>query len=203
MKHNLLLKQLILVTAVLVGTVQAYGYADVEQSVSTDVQPAVAISKISSNESGTINPVNGVSTGLSASFKLETNGTDEDYDFVVTSTLPTTDGEVSAYGQNGCLLFGNVTSLPTAAAVADAKVGGNNNRNVIAYPITMGITEPMSVDFANSTQYGDCWVVKVNTGNEGTLTQTVGQTPVVNTYSIGQDESGTYKATVTFTAFSK
>ncbi len=103
MKNNNLIKSLILITTVLIGTVQAYGYAEVEQSVTTDVQPSVAISKISSNESGSINPATGTNTGLSASFQIQTNGTDDDYDFIVTSSIITPEnGTVSAYGQNGC-----------------------------------------------------------------------------------------------------
>ena len=204
MKNNNLIKSLILITTVLIGTVQAYGYAEVEQSVTTDVQPSVAISKISSNESGSINPATGTNTGLSASFQIQTNGTDDDYDFIVTSSILTLEnGTVSAYGQNGCLLFGNITNPPTITAIENARLGGNDNRNVIAYPVTMGITSPMSVDFQNNATYGDCWVVKVNTGAEGTLTQTVGQNPFGNTYSVGQDEAGSYQATVTFTAVSK
>ena len=204
MKNNNLIKSLILITTVLIGTVQAYGYAEVEQSVTTDVQPSVAISKITSRETGSINPATGVNTGLSASFNLQTNGSDEDYDFIVTSSILSMDGgEVSAYGQNGCLLFGNTTSLPTVTAIENARTGGSDNRNVIAYPLTMGITSPMSVDFTSSAQYGECWVVKVNNTMEGTLTQTVGQNPFGNTYSVGQDEAGAYRATVTFTAVSK
>ena len=201
MRHNLL-KSFILILA-LVGATRAYGYAEVEQSVTTDVQPSVAISKTISQESGSIEPSTGVNTGLNASFNIQTNGTDDDYDFIVGSTILSTDGEVSAYGQNGCLLFGNTISLPTASAINDARVGGNNNRNVIGYPVTMSITEPMSVDFTNSTTYGECWVVKVNAASEGTLNQTIGQSPVAQTYSVGQDEAGTYRATVTFTAISK
>ena len=191
-------------TLVLIGTVKTYGYAEVEQSVTTDVQPSVAISKTTSNETGTINPTNGTNTGLNASFQIQTNGSDDNYDFIVTSSILSLDGgEVSAYGQNGCLLFGNTVSLPTATAIENAKTGGNNNRNVIAYPVNMGITSPMSVDFQNTAAHGECWVVKVNTGNEGTLTQTIGQNPFGQTYSVGQDEAGAYKATVTFTAVSK
>ena len=189
--------------SVLFGTVKAYGYAEVEQSVTTDVQPSVAISKTVSQETGSINPTTGTNTGLNASFKIQTNGTDENYDFIVGSTILTTAGEVSAYGQNGCLLFGNTVSLPTKSAIENAKTGGNNNRNVIAYPVTMSITNPMSVDFTSSATYGECWSVKVNNSQEGTLSQTIGQNPVNNTYSIGQDEAGAYRATVTFTAVSK
>ncbi len=203
MKYNFL-KSLISVIAILTVTVRAYGYAEVEQSVTTDVQPSVSISKTVSQEAGSINPANGMNTGLNASFQIQTNGTDEDYDFIVGSEIQSTDGSVSAYGQNGCLLFGNTVSLPTSAAIENARIGGNNNRNVIGYPVTMSITQPMSVNYSNSSAYGgDCWVVKVNSGTEGTLTQTIGQAPVANTYSVGQDEAGTYSAIVTFTAISK
>ena len=187
----------------LIGTEIAYGYAEVEQSVTTEVQPSVAISKITSNEIGSIEPTTGANTGLSASFKLQTNGTDENYDFIISSKINTIDGEVSAYGQNGCLLFGNTISLPTSAAIENAKIGANKNPNVIAYPLNMNITNPMSVEFGNSAMYGDCWIVKVNSATEGTLNQAIGQTPVPNTYSIGEDEAGTYSATVMFTAISK
>lgn len=202
MKNNFL-KSLILITTVLISTVKTYGYAEVEQSVTTDVQPSVAISKLASQEAGTIDPTTGASSGLNASFKLQTNGNDENYDFVVSAKINTIDGEVSAYGQNGCLLFGNTIALPTSSAIENAKMGNKKNPNVIAYPLNMSITSPMSVEFGNSPIYGDSWIVKVNSGTEGTLTQSIGQTPINNTYSIGEDEAGTYSATVTFTAISK
>lgn len=205
MKKQILLN-LILVMTVLFSTVKAFGYAEVEQAVNTSVQPAVAIEKISSMESGTINPKTGVHSGLSASFSLKTNGTDNDYDFIVGSKILTTDGEVSAYTPNGYLLFGNTTVLPTSISVENAKSGGRDNRNVIAYPITINVTNPMSVSFDGSkdTKEGTgCYVVKTNGSYEGTLSQQIGSTPVSNTYSLGSDEAGTYKSVVYFTAISK
>lgn len=188
------------------GTAKAFGDASVEQMLNTSVPPAVAIEKTASLENGSINPETGTHTGLSASFKIQTNGTDEDYDFIVGAKINTMDGEVSGYTENGALLFTNTTVLPTSSAVNNAKVGGKDNRNVIAYPITMNITDPMSVtyDSSRATDEGNgCYVIKINSANEGTLTQNVGGTPVANTYSIGQDEAGTYKATVYLTTVSK
>ena len=188
------------------GTAKAFGDASVEQMLNTSVPPAVAIEKTASLENGSINPETGTHTGLSASFKIQTNGTDEDYDFIVGAKINTMDGEVSGYTENGALLFTNTTVLPTSSAVNNAKVGGKDNRNVIAYPITMNITDPMSVtyDSSRTTDEGKgCYVIKINSANEGTLTQSVGGTPVANTYSIGQDEAGTYKATVYLTTVSK
>lgn len=196
---------LIFLASVTLCTVKAYGYAEAEQSVSTTVQPSVAIEKMASSiETGVVNAETGAHGGLQSVFSLMTNGTDEDYDFIVTSKILTSGGEVSAYGNNGCILFGHTLSTPTAEAIQNAKTGGRDNRNVIAYPVTATITDPMSVSFNNDYGvYGDCYVVKVNGGTEGTLTHIVGQSPVSGTYSVGQDEAGTYQATVTFTAVSK
>lgn len=187
------------------GAVKAYGYAEAEQSVLTDVQPAVAIEKQSSSiENTSANAETGAHTGLQSVFSIQTNGTDDDYDFIITSKLLTDGGEVSAYGNNGSILFGHTLAAPTQAAIDDAKTGGNNNKNVIAYPVTTGVSSPMTIGFEqNYNQYGDCYVVKVNNGTEGTVTHTVGQNPISGTYNIGQDQAGTYQAVVTFTAVSK
>ena len=199
------LKLLISIMSLLLCTVKAYGYAEAEQPISTAVQPSVSIEKQSTSiEAATADAQTGTHTGLQSVFSIQTNGDDEDYDFIVTSKILTEGGEVSAYGNNGCILFGNTFTTPTAEAIENAKNGGNMNKNVIAYPVTTAITEPMTVDFEqNYGLYGDCYVVKVNGGSEGTLTHTVGQTPVSGTYNIGQDPAGTYQTVVTFTAISK
>ena len=86
------------------GAVKVYGYAEAEQSVLTDVQPAVAIEKqTSSIENASANGETGAHTGLQSVFSIQTNGTDSDYDFIITSKILTDGGEVSAYGNNGSL----------------------------------------------------------------------------------------------------
>ena len=110
------------------GAVKAYGYAEAEQSVLTDVQPAVAIEKqTSSIENASANGETGAHTGLQSVFSIQTNGTDSDYDFIITSKILTDGGEVSAYGNNGSLLFGNTLAAPAQAAIDDAKAGGSSN----------------------------------------------------------------------------
>lgn len=199
------LKLLILIIAAGLCSIEAYGDTEVEQMLQTSVQPAVAISKSDASiESGTINAETGVHTGLKSVFTLQTNGTDDEYDFIVTSAIQTEAGNVSAYGTDGILLFGSITELPTEDAVSDAKMGGGNNKNIIAYHVTAVITEPMTVEYQPSYGlYGDCYVVKVNNASEGILEHIVQTTPVGKTYMIGQDAAGTYKTTVTFTAVSK
>ena len=193
-----------MVTAVLTGTVQAYGYASTEQTINTSVQAAVAVEKVSSNEAGTIEPATGAITGeLSSSFNLQTNDTNT-YDFIVYSKILTTDGEVSAFDSNGNLLFGNTTSLPTGTAVSNAKNGNSNNADVIGYRINMTVTDGMDINFTQSETYDKCY--KINfTGSavQGTLTEKISGQPATNTYSIGKDTAGSYSATVYITAISK
>lgn len=205
MNRRILSKLFILLIAAVPTVGISYGYSEAEQSIQTTVQPAVAIEKLSSSvETGTVNPQTGVHTGLKSVFSIKTNGTDDDYDFIVTSSINTENGEVSAYGQDGAILFAHTLTLPTESAAEDAKNGGNNNRNVIAYPVSAVITNPMEVSYrSNYGTHGDCWVVKVNSETDGTLTHTVSPNPVSGTYNITQDQAGTYKSVVYFTAVSK
>lgn len=205
MKKRILSKLFIFLMTVATVTGSSYGYSEAEQSMQTTVQPSVAIEKTSASiETGSVNAQTGVHTGLQSVFSVKTNGTDDDYDFIISSKINSADGDVSAYGNNGQILFAHTLVLPTNSAIEDAKMGGNNNKNVIAYPVTATITEPMTVDFnSNYGVYGDCYVVKVNSAQDGTMTHTVNTTPVSGSYSIGQDQAGTYQSVVTFTAVSK
>ena len=214
MKKQNLLKTFILVISVLFSTVEAFATASVVQTLSVSAQPTVAIEKKSNSvELGEINPENGTHAGLSASFGLQTNGTDDDYTFIVGSKITSYGNEeVSAYSNDGqYLLFGRYGEeeyLPKLDAIENAKAGGNNNPNVIAYPITlMEVTSPMTIQYDASQDTGEntvgCYVVKINSATEGTLRQTIGGNPLQSTYSISQDMAGQYKAVVYFTAISK
>lgn len=214
MKKLNLLNILILVTTVLFSTVEAFASTSVVQTLTTSAQPTVAIEKTATSvETGEINPKTGKHSGLNVSFNLQTNGTDDDYLFIVGSKIMSNGGqEVSAYSNDGAaLLFGKYDQeeyLPTTTAIENAKAGGNNNPNVIVYPISsMTITSPMTVEFnasqENSEGSSGCYVVKVNSAQEGTLKQIIGGSPINNSYSVGQDMSGIYRAVVYFTAISK
>lgn len=203
--NKLMNKTLILLVITTFVVQTTYADTQAEQSLETAVQPAVAITKSESSiENTTVSPANGVHTGLSPIFNLQTNGNDDDYDFIITSKIETTGGAESAYTNSGAILFGHTLSLPTATDIANAKIGGNNNKNVMAYPVNMNVTYPFTAQYQrNYGVYGDCYVIKVNNGSEGTITHAVGTTPVAGSYGIGQDSAGSYKSTVTFTAFSK
>ena len=188
-----------------ISGIQVYGDTEVEQMLKTSVQPAVSIVKTSSVEEGTVNPQTGVHTGLNTVFTLQSNdATDSNYDFIVTSSILTSDGNVSAYSKNGSLLFTNIANPPSITAVNNAKAHGNNNKNVIVYPLNSVTTPPItSIYQENYKSYGNCYIILLHGADEGTLTQTVQSNPIAGTYSASEDEAGTYRATVTFSAFAK
>lgn len=204
MKQAKSLKLLIFLVAATFVAGKAYGYTDAEQSLQTTVQPAISITKSEASiENLNANPEKGTHSGFSSIFNLKTNGTDDDYDFLVESSILTSGGAVSAYGNNGCLLFGHTLEMPTEAAIENAKSGGSNNANVIAYPVTIQATSPFTASFDSGNSRGACYVVKVNGGDEGTVTHSVQGVPISGTYNVGQDQAGIYQAVVMFTAYSK
>jgi len=200
-----LLTILILVTTVLTGTGKAYADAVAEQTLGVFVSPAVDITKTSSNETGTMT-FSGSHEGLSASFEILNNSAGENYEFLVGAKITTLGGEVSGYTSTGALMFGNTSILPSGEAAEDARVGGSNNMNVIAYPVTMKIDDSsMTVNFEEGRAFDigtGCYVVNVKSSQRATLTQTIGTNPVSGSYSKGGDQAGTYKATIYFTSLS-
>lgn len=182
-------------------------YADgteITQILHATVQPSVSVAKSASSvESGTIDPVTGSNSGVVSVFNIATNGSDSDYDFYLSSTFPINGTPRSAYDGNGHIIFGNLTNNPTESAVSNALYGGTNNANVILYPVNVTVSSPMNVTESTHASYGNCYKVTLNSTQEGTLTHTVGTTPMANTYILSQDSSGTYQATITLTAIAK
>lgn len=204
LKKQNLLKILILVISVFFNTQQAFSQASAVQTFSTSVPPAVAINKTSSSNSGSINPVSGEIVGsLTSSFYLEVND-GKNYDFIVYSTMLTADGTVSAFDKNGNLIFGNTTILPLSSSVENAKQNIAGNANVIVYPFELTIDPDMAQVFVSDATYEKCYKVNfLNDVAEGNLVQSIDNTPITNTYSLGEDVSGTYSTTVYITVVSK
>lgn len=205
MKHNRIYKLIVLVLFTTSVVTQAYGYAEAEQSLETTVQPTASIVKeAQSVETVDVQPSNGVHTGLNTIFDLSTNGTDTDYDFIMTSHITTASGDISAYTPDGNIIFAHSSVYPTEEAINDAKNGGSNNQNVIVYPTIVETLSPITATFdAGNITYGNCYVIKLNGASEGTINHKIDTTPIAGTYNVGQDQSGSYKATVQFTAFTK
>lgn len=207
MNNKFLSKLFIFLMTVTIVTGRAYAETQADQTILTSDPPTVSITKLpESNEQATLSIENdGVVSGepMFASFLLQVNGTDSDYDFIVTSSAQVEGGTISAYGDNGCIVFTNIDKLPTEGAVNDAKAGGSNNPNAIAFPVTVNIPT-MTVNYQkNYSNYGDCYVVLVGDSNEATLRHEIGTAPYGNTYNKTLDSAGTYQAIVTFTAFGK
>lgn len=188
-----------------------YAATTLQHTITTTVPAAVNVTAINTSAAqGTINPATGVSSSPAASFRLQTNGADTNYTYVVQASLITTGGTTTnAYAQiasQGYILLGNnaVAKYPTTTAVNDIKGGtptAANNANVIAYPVTNTLNNLASATLTNNSTYGGlCYIVKTGTSKDGTLVQTVGSNPLANTYSISNDRAGVYQAVVTFSA---
>ena len=139
-------KILILLITTVLSVGNSYADTEAEQPVLLTVQPAVTITKTENcSENGSIDPEHdGAIVGtLISQFMLGTNETDDTCDFIVTSKVKSESGMVSGYGNNGSnvwILFSNTDRVPTDEAVANAKIGGSDNDNVIAYPVAVSIT---------------------------------------------------------------
>ncbi len=188
-----------------------WGATTFQQTITTTVPAAVNVTAINTSlAQGTINPATGVSTSPAASFRLQTNGTDTNYTYVVQSSLLTTGGtNTNAYAQiasQGYILLGNNSpaKYPSVAAVNNIKTGSpiaSSNANVIAYPVTNTLTNLASATLTNNPTYGGlCYIITTGTSKNGTLVQTIGSNPLTNTYSITNDRAGVYQAVITFSA---
>ncbi len=188
-----------------------YSATTFQQTLTTTVPAAVNITAVNTAlATGTINAAGGNSSSPAASFRLQTNGADSNYTYVVQAKLlTTTNTQTNAYAQigaQGYILLGNnsPSNYPTAAAINNI-TGGNptatNNANVIAYPITNALNNLSSITLTNLPAYGGlCYKVTTGNSKDGTLTQTLGSTPLLNTYSITNDRAGVYQAIVTLSA---
>ena len=213
MKNTNVLKSLLIFSLLALCAGRGYADGEVPDEIQLNSELTVSITKgSSSHESGTIDVTTGVNSGGVVSyFDIETNGTDDDYDFYLTSTFPIDGTACSGYfgdakAGTGYILLGNtaVGHKPTEDAVSKAKTGVKGNKNVIAYPVTISTSGNMDYDYNSShATYGSCYKITLNGDSEGTVTHRIGTSPAVNTYEPYYDAAGTYQATITLTAISK
>ena len=178
-------------------------YADTQATLQfrTIVPQSASVRKESLRSGVTADPETGIISGtLSSIFELDTNGDDDSYDFIITSSIESTAGVVSAYDQSGNILFANTEAMPTDGDVTQALSHTGANNNVIAYPVTITTDTPFTSSYQQGYKtYGDCYVIKVNGGSHGFITHQIESTPVSGTFSKTRDTSGSYRAVVTFT----
>ena len=118
-------------------------YAEVEEEVVvvTNVPYTASITKKTSTETGTVNPANGNHTGLSSVFTLQTNGGDDHFEYIISSYIDLKEGRTTGYGSDRRLLFTHTSTLPDLAALAGAKNGSGQSKNIIAYPTNLYLSD--------------------------------------------------------------
>ena len=203
---NLNQKLLILLMITAMSGLKSYADTNAELMLQTSIPAAVSFTKqASSVESGKINQLTGTHGGLQSVFTLQTNATDDDLDFILSSSVLVDGGTASAFGKNGTtIVLTNTNDLPETTDVNNAKTGGSSNHNVIAYPFSITTTNGLTKEYKTSLQgYENCYAIILNTAETGNVIGTVGTTPDGGTYNVGQDAPGTYQATVTITAVGK
>ena len=178
--------------------------AAVMEGVLTTIVPSAAVVKTipSSKNNSVINPENGSQTGLEAIFNIKTNGDDNTYDFILSSSIETTGGVKNAYvlnNNNLCIMLGNKEHLPDSAAVTDIASGApSKNPDIIAYPVING-SDIQPLNYKGEL----CCRVLSGGEQEINVSQSVSSSPLGNTYSIDEDTAGVYEAVITLNIYRK
>ena len=207
MKKLILLNILILVISVLFSTPKAFAEATAAHTLYSSVPSAVAIGIREINTSSSLEPQTGtILNDLKTSFDLSINTTESAgrmYDFYFFARAKTYDGDASAFGPNGVIVFSNTSSLPTSDAVERARNGINGNIDVIGYKVKMEPTDQsnMQVTFLPSSDYEEAYQVKFkNDVVTGSIDQTIYGKALDTTFNSTEDSAGSYSVTVYVTA---
>ena len=180
-------------------------FADYEEDVLvvTNVPYTAELQITSSSGPVTIDPITGAHSGLSTVFTLQSNGGDEHFDYIIKSYVDVGGDRISAYGDDGRLLFVHTTNPPTTSAVSNAKTGTLPNKNVFAYSTEIARSGVRPVFKINYKDYGNCYAIFLDGAVSTGIRHNVSGTPSANTYEMSVDEAGTYKSTIEFTIVSK
>lgn len=201
MKRNLITLLLLLLAAAPVCS-----GACVTDSILTVIIPSAAIvnNVPTAANNSTINPQTGFHNGLQAIFNIKTNGDDNTYDFVISSTINTEAGEKNGYFfKDGelYLILANRERLPDMASLADISSGSpQSNKNMIAYPVIK------NAEFQTSYQNynGNLCCKFLSEGKQNfNISQHIGNTPLAGTYSLEDDGAGVYEAVITLNIYRK
>ena len=78
-----------------------YGAAVMDSTLTTIIPSAAIVQAVSNSKNNcVINPENGSHTGLEAAFNVKTNGDDNTYDFVLSSSILTDAGVLAQYADS-------------------------------------------------------------------------------------------------------
>ena len=148
-----------------------------------------------------INPFNGSNDGLEAAFNITTNGGDDIYDFVFTSKIDTLQGAKSGYiiqGDELYLMLANKDYLPDSNSINAIISNPKESANIIAYRVTKNL------DF-NFQNYNNEPSIKylIRDRNDVNVHQILSSSPLVDTYCVNNDRTGTYEATIVLNVYRK
>ena len=180
-------------------------FAEVEEDVIvvTNVPYTATLTRGPSINNVSMDVLTGTHSGLSSVFTLQSNGGDEYFDYIIKSYINIDGDRVSAYGDDGRLLFAHTTNAPTSTAIENAKTGTLPNKNVFAYPTQIGRGSGYPEFKIDYKDYGNCWAIFLHDLISTDVTHIVNGTPCANTYEMSVDEAGTYSATIEFTIVAK
>ena len=148
-----------------------------------------------------INPFNGSNDGLEAAFNITTNGGDDIYDFVFTSKIDTKKKKKSGYiiqGDELYLMLANKDYLPDSNSINAIISNPKESANIIAYRVTKNL------DF-NFQNYNNEPSIKylIRDRNDVNVHQILSSSPLVDTYCVNNDRTGTYEATIVLNVYRK
>ena len=205
-------KLLPLMSLVVLASPNAFGLAELTQDLITNIPSSISLNAINQDaSSGDINPLNGViNRNLSVSFEILTNGDDANYDYILSSSIASFEGDtISAYYKNGaqdCLALANTFNKPTLASINNLKSltpAKNKNENIIGYPLHNIIQNLESITMQDSQEHkGMYYLIKVGDNQAGFVSQQLETKPLLNTYSY-LDTAGLYQAVITLSAIRK
>lgn len=182
-----------------------YGAAVMDSTLTTIIPSAAIVQAVSNSKNNcVINPENGSHTGLEAVFNVKTNGDDNTYDFIISSSIDTLAGTKNAYVMNNnklYLMLANKDRLPDGDAVSDILSGSLvKNPNIIAYPVINN-----SVYDIKPVEYNGNLSCKILSGGQQDLniSQFVSNNPLANTYSISEDTAGVYESVIMLNVYRK
>ncbi len=190
----------------LIITAPACSGAAVMDSVLSVIVPSAAIVDTipSALNNSSINPQSGVHTGLQAVFNVKTNGNDDTYDFVLSSSILTDAGEKNGYFLKDSELYiilANKERLPDLGSLADISSGmPGNNKNMIAYPVLKNAEYQTSYQEYNGVL---CCKFLSEGRQNFNFSQNIGSTPLSGTYSLEDDGAGVYEAVITLNIYRK
>lgn len=181
-----------------------FGAAVYESTLTVVIPPAASAESIQTGKNSTvINPKDGTHTGLEAVFNIKTNGDDSVYDFILSGTINTNQGDTSGcFIKDGKLyiMLANTAHPPDISAISNLISNTGENKNLIAYEIFDN--SGANAKYINRNGI-PCKKIECGGKENFSVHEYILQTPYHGSYSIQDDSPGIYEAVMTFNIYRK